>query len=199
MYESDNDDFFPLHSFPNKRAAWPVQIQPYMKSLEFLRSPFDQSRFWGPRSILPPNASSSDSDPVWSYRWTSYLVNAYLTGGIINNLGDKSIWRSQTSIKSLSTVVQHAVARDDVAPHDHFHPFYWGNPCEWEDNEMEGMTWDASRGETKELMLSNGAYKRGNFLYVDGHVKNGAWTQLYWRDLTKSIFTGNFDPRNEGR
>lgn len=199
MYEADNDDAFPMHSFPTKRAAWPVQIQPYMKSWQLLHSPLDQSKYWAPAGTNPPTPNSSDADPVWTYRWTSYLVNAYLTGGIINNLGAKSTWQTATALNSPANVIQHAVARDDVAPHDHFHPFYWGNPSEWDDNEMEGITWDANKQETKELMFDSISMKGGSYLYVDGHAKRGAWTQLYWRNLSQSIFCGNFDPRNEGR
>jgi prepilin-type N-terminal cleavage/methylation domain-containing protein len=199
IYETDHDEAFPLHSFPTKKAAWPVQIQPYLKSWQLLHSPFDRSKYWASSGTNPPTADSLESDSVWNYRWTSYLVNAYLTGGIINNLGDKSIWRNTGAVNAPSNLIQHAVARDDVAPHDHFHPFYWGNPSEWDDNEMEGITWDQTRQVTKELMNVSPNSAPGTYLYVDTHVKVGHWSQVYWRDLSRSIYCGNFDPRNEGR
>ena len=97
-----------------------------------------------------------------------------------------------------ANVIYLGLARDDVAPRDHFHPFYWGTPPERPSMMMRPMVWDAAKDETKELKLE--AFSGGaNYAYVDGHAKFGRWSQLWWRDVPNGIYAGNFDPRNAGR
>lgn len=201
LYESDFDDYFPLDSFPSKGSQWPLRCQPYMKSWSILKSPLDSSKFWAPAGTTAPSQEAPDNDPKWQFRWTSYLMNAYMSGGYLNNLGQKSPFAVTTIIQFPASVIFLVLARDDVAPHDHFHPFYWGVPSEWDDNEMEGATWDSSANVTKEIKLDivSPTSLGSNFLFVDQHAKYQAWKQVYWKDLSKTIYTGNFDPRCDGR
>ncbi len=193
-YASDNDDRFPLTSFPDRGASWAIQCQPYMKSWALFKSPGDLSTFWAPASMNWPDPNAPGSDPRWQqYRATSYLLNAYMGGGY--NGGE---FGTTGQIAGPSSTAYVALARDDVAPRDHFHPFYWGNPSEQTSGFMQNLTWDAAVGETKEIKLR--AFAKGtNLTYVDGHAKFGKWNALWWRDIPRGIYAGFFDPRNEGR
>ena len=104
----------------------------------------------------------------------------------------------QSSLNSPANVIYIALARDDVAPRDHFHGFYWGTPSEQTSGFMQNLTWDAAKDQTKEIKLD--AFSGGsNFAYVDGHAKFSKWSQVWWRDIPAGIYAGSFDPRNSGR
>jgi prepilin-type processing-associated H-X9-DG protein len=198
MYGQDYDDLFPLTSYPSKGNSWPLRCQGYVKNWDIFRSPGDESPLWPPAETKPPQPDAADTDPRWAYRWTSYLLSAYMAGGFTDGAGSLGRYAVQSSIASPSTVIYVALARDDVAPRDHFHGFYWGSPSEQTNAYMQNLTWDETKGETKEIKLR--AFSDGsNFTYVDGHAKFGRWSQVWWRNLDKLIYAGNFDPRNEGR
>ena len=190
LYGSDADDRYPLASYPHPHNSWAITIQPYVKSLALLRSPGDDSKFWPAPGTKWPDVSVPESDAKWSnFRVSSYLLNAHMAG---------DNWNTTSAFPSPANVIHVGLARDDVRPRDHFHPFYWGTPSEFSSGFMQNMTFDAATDVTKEFKLT--AFGDGtNFGYTDGHAKFGRWNQLWWRDLPKSIFAGNFDPRNEGR
>lgn len=194
LYAGDADDRFPLTSFPAATNSWALRCQPYIKNWQIFRSPGDASPFWPPSNVIWPDETVPLSDPRWTqYRITSYLLNAYM-GGSYNG----GQFASTTSVANPANVIYVALARDDVAPRDHFHPFYWGNPAEQTSAYMQNLTWDSTKNETKEVKLE--AFAAGtNFTYVDGHAKFGKWSYVWWRDLPNSIFAGHFDPRNEGK
>ena len=198
MYGNDNDDRFPLTSFPSKGNSWPLRCQSYVKDWNIFRSPGDSSTLWPPAGTKPPQPDSPDTDPRWGYRWTSYLLSAYMTGSYNANGATSGVYSVQSSIGAPANVIYVTLARDDVAPRDHFHPFYWGSPSEQTSSFMQNLTWDPAKGETKEIKLD--AFSQGcNYTYVDGHAKFGKWTQLWWRDVPNGIYSGSFDPRNTGR
>ena len=198
LYGNDNDDAFPLTSFPAKGSSWPLQCQPYIKNWDMFRSPGDASTLWPPAGTKPPQLDTPESDPRWGYRWTSYLLSAYMSGQFSDGTGSLGKYSVQSSLASPASVVYISLARDDVAPRDHFHPFYWGNPSEQASPFMQNLTWDATAGITKEIKLE--AFSGGaNYAYADGHAKFGKWSQLWWRDLPNGIYAGSFDPRNTGR
>jgi prepilin-type N-terminal cleavage/methylation domain-containing protein/prepilin-type processing-associated H-X9-DG protein len=190
LYGNDNDDQFPLTSFPSKGNSWPLRVQAYVKSWDIFRSPGDNSTFWPAAGTQPPQPTAPDTDPRWNNRWTSYLLNAHMVGS--------GQFATQSSFASPANVVYIVLARDDVAPRDHFHPFYWGSPAEQSSGFMQNLTWDGTNNITKEINFT--VFGGGcNFTYVDGHAKYGRWSQTWWRDIPKGIYAGNFDPRNEGR
>lgn len=193
LYAGDYDDRYPLTSFPAKGNNWPMQCQPYVKNWGIFRSPGDASTLWPPAGTERPTPDTPAGDPRWDFRWSSYLLNAYFSGGY-----GSGQFATQTALASPANVVYLGLARDDVAPRDHFHPFYWGDPAEQSSGYMQNLTWDPSIGETKEIKLN--AFSQGtNFAYADGHAKFGKWNQLWWRDITKGVYAGSFDPRNEGK
>ncbi|ARU39774.1 hypothetical protein CCB80_00885 [Armatimonadetes bacterium Uphvl-Ar1] len=193
LYAGDYDDRYPLTSFPSRGNNWPMQCQPYVKNWGIFRSPGDSSTLWPPAGVERPTPDTPASDPRWSYRWTSYLLNAYFSGGF--NSGQ---YATQTVLASPANVIYLALAQDNVSPRDHFHPFYWGTPAELTSGFMQNLTWDATKNETKEVKLL--AFSQGtNYAFADGHAKFGRWTQVWWRDTANGIFAGSFDPRNEGR
>lgn len=193
MYANDYNDNIPLSSFPEVTASWAINCQPYIKSWALFRSPADQSAFWPPAGTKWPDLTVPTSDPRWrNYRITSYLLNAFMSGGYKGGQ-----YSTTNAITNPASTIYVALARDDVAPRDHFHPFYWGNPSTDTSAFMQNMTWDAAKGETKELKLV--AFVGGkNFTYVDGHAKFGKWNQVWWQNVTTNVLAGFFDPRNEG-
>jgi prepilin-type N-terminal cleavage/methylation domain-containing protein/prepilin-type processing-associated H-X9-DG protein len=198
LYGNDFDDAFPLTSFPAKGNSWPLRCQPYIKNWDMFRSPGDASTQWPPVGTNPPQPDSPESDARWGFRWTSYLLSAYMSGGFTDASGSVGQFSVQSSIGAPANVVYIALARDDVAPRDHFHGFYWGNPSEQTSGFMQNLTWDATKDLTKEIKVD--AFSGGaNYTYVDGHAKFGKWSQLWWRDIPNGIYAGSFDPRNQGR
>jgi len=194
MYATDSDDYYPLTSFPSKGNNWPMQCQPDIKNFDMFRSPGDASTLWPPVGVQRPTPDSPAGDSRWNYRWSSYLLSAFMSGAY----GGNGTYATVTSLPSPANVIYVVLARDDVAPRDHFHGFYWGTPAETTSVFMQNLTWDPTKNETKEIKL--GAFSGGaNYAYADGHAKFGKWSQLWWRDLPKSIYAGSFDPRNEGR
>jgi len=192
LYAGDNDDYFPLTSFPSKGNSWPMRCQPYIKNWDMFRSPSDQSSHWPPTGTPQPSDSTPANDPRWGFRWTSYLLSAYMSGAYNNGA-----YSTVTVLPSPANVIYVVLARDDVAPRDHFHGFYWGSPAETTSGYMQNLTWDSARLETKEIKLE--AFSGGaNYAYADGHAKFGKWSQLWWRDIPNHVYAGNFDPRNEG-
>ncbi|MFZ4507458.1 MAG: prepilin-type N-terminal cleavage/methylation domain-containing protein [Fimbriimonas sp.] len=193
LYAADYDDRFPLTSFPSKGSTWSLRCQPYIKSWDMFRSPGDQSTLWPPAGTQPPALTAPDTDPRWNFRWTSYLLNAFMAG----TYGGSGTYSTITSIESSASTIYVVLAADKVAPRDHYHPFYWGVPAETTSGFMQNLTFDPSIDETKEIKLT--AFSEGsNYTYVDGHAKYGKWRQLWWRDIANGIYAGNFDPRNKG-
>jgi prepilin-type N-terminal cleavage/methylation domain-containing protein/prepilin-type processing-associated H-X9-DG protein len=194
LYANDYDDRFPLTSFPTATNSWAIRTQPYVKSWDLFRSPGDNSAFWPAKGTQWPDETVPLDDPRWKqYRTTSYLLNAFM-GGSYNGSGTYS---TTSSIGAPADVIYIGLAKDDVGPRDHFHPFYWGTPPETVSGFMQNMTFDAAKDQTKEIKLE--AFHNGsNFTYVDGHAKYGKWSRLWWRDVPNGIYSGNFDPKITG-
>ncbi|MER3496303.1 MAG: hypothetical protein C4320_05565 [Armatimonadota bacterium] len=193
LYAGDNDDFFPLTSFPSKGSTWPMRCQPYIKNWDMFRSPGDASTLWPPAGTPWPTPETPSSDPRWNFRWSSYLMSAYISGAYKGGQ-----FATTTTIASPATVIITALADDQTGPRDHFHPFYWGVPSEQTNGFMQNLTFDPVKNETKELKLR--AFSEGaNYGYADGHAKFGKWSGLYFRDLPNGVYAGYFDPRNQGR
>jgi len=198
LYGNDSDDRFPLTSFPSKGSTWPLRCQAYVKSWDIFRSPGDASTLWPAATTKPPQPDAPETDPRWANRWTSYLLSAYMSGAYTDGDGSVGKYSVQSSVGSPASVIYIALARDDVAPRDHFHGFYWGTPSEQTSGYMQNLTFDPAKDQTKEIKLD--AFSGGsNFTYVDGHAKFGKWSQVWWRDLPNHIYAGSFDPRNNGR
>lgn len=197
LYANDNEDYFPLTSFGVHGNTWPLRCQPYIKNLDIFRSPGDASKNWPAKSVDRPTLETPNDDPRWKLRWTSYLINAFVSGAYLNS----GPYATTTSFAGPANVIVLGLAADDLNPigeRDHFHPFYWGTPPESEQAFMQSGTFDPATDQTRELTLT--AFTDGsNFAYADGHAKFGKWSQVWWRDIPHGIFAGNFDPRNTGR
>jgi len=194
MYANDNEDRFPLTTFPAANMSWAIRCQPYIKSWDLFRSPGDASSFWPPAGTRWPDESVPLTDPRWrNYRVTSYLLNAYMAGGF-----QGGAYATTSSIAAPASTIYVGLADDKVSPRDHFHPFHWGTPPEITNGFMQNLSWDPAIGETKEIKLRAFA-EQSNFTFVDGHAKSNRWAGVWWRNVDRGIFAGNFDPRNEGR
>ncbi|MDX2064930.1 MAG: prepilin-type N-terminal cleavage/methylation domain-containing protein [Fimbriimonadaceae bacterium] len=194
LYSTDYDDRFPLTSFPGIGNQWPLRCQPYIKNWQMFRSPADASGRFAPEGTPFPSPEAPANDSRWSFRWTSYLLNAYMSG----SFGGSGTYSTTSSLNAPANVIYISLAADDVRPRDHFHPFYWGSPSELASGFMQNLTWNPAQNETRELKLR--AFTDGkNFTYADGHAKFGKWSQVWWQRADLGIFAGDFDPRNEGR
>lgn len=194
LYTIDSDGRFPLTSFPARTNTWPLRVQAYVKNWDIFRSPGDLSSFWPAPGTPPPAPDAPSNDPRWQFRWTSYYLNAYMSG----LYGGTGQFANLSAIANPSSTIFMALADDRIAPRDHFHPFFWGTPPESVNPFMNGATWDAANNRTRELKLEAFA-DSFNVARVDGSARNVRWSQVWWRDLDRGVFAGNFDPRNEGR
>ena len=170
MYASDNDDFLPLTGHAGL-SGWMTTVDPYLKSKAVRRCPDDDSANW-----LQPLPGAT------VLRQSSYLLNGWMAGtqpyanvGAIRNPAS-TIYIGESTKNSTS---------------DHFHPMCWGNP-----GETCNSGWNVSRSETTELDIRRHGGGVSNYVYTDGHAKNGRWSQLFWQ--RGDARTGNFDPRNDG-
>jgi prepilin-type processing-associated H-X9-DG protein len=194
MYANDSDDHFALVSYPSPGNTWPLRCQPYLRSWDILRSPGDDSSLWPASGTPPPSLTDPSTDPRWGFRWTSYLLNAYMNGDYQGSDGSIGEFSSGTNINSPSDVIYLALASDTQPPRDHFMPFYWGLPPEQTNPFLQSMVWDSILGHTRELKI--GAFADGsNYGYVDGHAKFQKWGQVWWRNIPEGIYSGSFDPR----
>ena len=196
LYGGDHEDRYPLASYPAKGNTWPMRCQPYIKNFDLFRSPGDAATAWAPVGVERPTPETPESDPRWRYRWTSYLVNVFVSGEF-----QGGAYATTTSFRAPANVIVLALGADDagmLGERDHFHPICWGTPPEFPSPFMQGATWDGARNRTKELKSE--AFAGGaNYAYADGHAKFGKWPALWWRDVPNGVYAGAFDPRNEGR
>jgi prepilin-type N-terminal cleavage/methylation domain-containing protein/prepilin-type processing-associated H-X9-DG protein len=173
MYAQDWDENLPLTTYPMPENSWTDRAQPYIRSRAVFRCPSDRSQNW--ETPLPGEKE---------VRRASYFLNAWMAGS--NSYGRLS------SIESPASVIYMAESAENIT-RDHFHPFYWGSPPELAQAFMNNLTWDAERGETRELALRR--HQGGfNVAYADGHVKAVRWEQSWWQRLPL-VKEGAFDPR----
>lgn len=192
LYTEDNNDHFPFTSSPSKGTVWPFRCESYFKDRAALHSSYDDSKRWT-TALDPPEVDTPAENPRWEYRWTSYLVNGYLSP----SYPGKKSFVTISSIHSPGNTILLGLADDDTEPRDSFLPYTWGKPPEF---ASKIPTWDTRDDRTKELKTSRQGYNSGsNYLYADGRAKFGQWDRIWWRHLTHGIYAGDFDPRNEGR
>lgn len=133
------------------------------------------------RAILrcPSDTSSNWDDPTASKRRkTSYFINFYMTGDF--TLEDGSRYCNLTSIPAPSSVIYLAESVNN-AKGDHFHP----------------MDWESEGDAVTEIAL--GRHTDGaNYAYVDGHARWSKFSPLWFKDPSRGVVSGSFDPRNEG-
>jgi prepilin-type N-terminal cleavage/methylation domain-containing protein/prepilin-type processing-associated H-X9-DG protein len=171
IYASDADDRLPLTNHSGL-SGWLATCQPYIKTRLLYRCNTDPSTNWD----APLSGQTKK-------RESSYFLNAWMQG--TQPYSDLSAIRNPAG-----TIYVAESAKDSTS--DHFHPMCWGDPSE---SACGGFGWDKAKKETTELDLRrHNAFS--NYVYTDGHAKNGKWSQLYWQKGEAK--TGNFDPRNEG-
>jgi len=172
LYAVDADDRLPLTNHSGL-SGWMNTVEPYIKAKLLRRCPTDPSTNWD-----QPIASAT------AVRGSSYFLNAWMQG--TQPYSDLGAIRNPAA-----TVYVAESAKNSTS--DHFHPMCWGTPSE---SPCGGFGWDAATNRTSELELVRHG-ELSNYVYTDGHAKNGRWSQLYWQ--RGDARTGNFDPRNDGR
>ena len=187
MYMQDYDGVLPLTNHSGGIASWINASQPYIKNRGIFRCPSDNTQMkWA-----ETEAEWNDSTIV--VRRSSYFLNAWLAGG--NNAG-ASLYGNDPAIKNPSSVIYVAESVEE-SKSDHFHPMCWGTPdpdyaatpC-----TAAAFAWNGQKNETSEIALRR--HQGGsNYAFVDGHVKWGKWSQMYFQDPANGIYEGRFDPR----
>lgn len=177
QYTQDNDERYPLSSFPSNQTSWTVSAQPYIKNIQLFHCASDDSTRWD-TPVAPPTSN---------YYTTSYIMSAWFAG--------TAKYAKLSAMQSPASVIMLADANTDNTQRDHFHPFYWVNdPAVTYSGYMHGITWDDTKQETTELALRR-HLETFNAMYADGHAKSTRWSQAWWQDSAKGILEGNFDPR----
>ncbi len=166
QYFQDNDDEFP---FVKGNSPWVTTMQPYMKSMQILRCPNDDSANWDAGT-----------------RKTSYTLNGYLAPGNSNDTHGGNFPNLAMIQKPASLIFM--VESPKTFNGSYFHAHVYNPP-------VSASHWkaDIQRPDDIDTTRHSGGF---NASYLDGHAKWAKWEQVWWRD---NSFTpplkGNFDPR----
>lgn len=180
MYQQDHDGELPLTNHHGGLASWIQACQPYIKNCGVYRCPSDTStKPWA-------TTEQEGADSRLDVRRSSYFLNGWLSGG--NRFG------GDATVNRPASVIYVAESLEDNQG-DHFHPMCWGETDpEYLACARAASLWDNAKRETREIALRR--HQEGsNYFYLDGHVKWGKWSQVYWQDRTRGVYEGNFDPR----
>jgi prepilin-type N-terminal cleavage/methylation domain-containing protein/prepilin-type processing-associated H-X9-DG protein len=172
LYLSDNDDSFPMPSFPEPISSWTSTIQPYMKNTAILRCPDDASTNWS------------------SGRLSTYFLNAWLTRNA------PSPYTNYSQIATPASLVYLTESRDNRLQ-DHFPAYCWNDndPLKPFFCTFMGPHFDANK---EPLALATRRHQNGlNSVYADGHAKKGRWSQLWFENASQGVYDGNYDPRQQ--
>ena len=132
------------------------------------RSPGDASTKWPPAGTKHPQLDTPAGDPLWGFRWTSYLLSAFM-GATYGRDGRRQVPRPVVHQLARERDLRRARARTTLPPRDHFHGFYWGTPSEQASGFMQNLTWDAAKDATKEIKLE--AFSRRRELRLRGRPR----------------------------
>ena len=172
MYLGDNDDYFPMASFPVPVDTWTTTIQPYVHSTQILRCPDDDSNNWS------------------SGRLSSYFMNAWLTTNAPVAYTSYSQLGAPASLVYLTESAANALQ-------DHFPVYCWNA----DDPLTPGFCvylqpfFDS---DNEPIVLATRRHHGGfNSVYADGHAKWARWTQLWFERASVGVYDGNFDPRQQ--
>lgn len=197
QYQSDSDGAFPFTSHVSG-LSWTNTLDSYIKNRQIFRCPCDQSAAWEIPIGSPPKL-----------RVSSYYLNAYLA----NEATGTNRFARDATIQNPAQVIYIAESTPEKTG-DHFHPQLWGAPYDFapaghsaSSNPYPTM-WDATQNETMEIALRQ-HFEGGNYVFADGHAKWQKWSQIWFRQLGKTIqiegsydasgniWAGAFDPRQE--
>lgn len=168
QYAQDYDERLPW-SADGGAVSWAITMQPYIKNTQIFRCPSDLSDNW--MASIP--------------RYTSYYLNNWLAA-------PNSYVHLASIDKPASVIYVSESATNSTG--DHFHPWKWSPD---DPNHSRGSyvnQWDDATNQTKELDLTRHLGGLNN-VYADGHAKWGKWTNLWFRDTSRNIYEGAFDPR----
>ena len=194
QYNQDYDEKFPLALYDNYQGAWPLTIQPYIKSVQVFQCPSD------PDAGQPSPSTVVGGLPVgWAGRKISYGGNSlhenHLDGSGNNVYGFSGIFakmgqttgeqpRALADLESAATIVMVAdkFSSDTTSLGGTNAPY--GIASIWGTESVIGLAGngtDLPRGNqtstaygpnTRMGLVSARHLETANFLYADGHVKS---------------------------
>ena len=172
QYFQDYDEQFPM---VKGSSPWPQTMQPYIRNVQMLRCPSDQSVNW-----------TTPIAPSTSVRATSYTLNGYLAPGNSNDTHGGN-YPFIGSIAMPASVIFLAES-DRNRTGSYFHAHVWNPPT----STGHWLT-DIDRPDDVDTARHR---DRFNVAYLDGHAKSVKWTQVWFRDPSFTPpLKGNFDPR----
>ena len=200
QYNQDYDENSPMTSMSGGMMSmgtysWTTSTQPYLKSVQILRCPSDNSSRWNTPNVPP-------SPPPYT---TSYVFNVWFTPDLTDSAGANNSYSNLAKVQEPSRSIILAEKADMpsmmVADADHFHPMLWNGSNAEESSMMGGASvWDAANNVPSELAIKR-HFDGANYLYCDGHVKWGRFQQLTSYPNTDTSLAariaaeGNFRPR----
>ena len=190
QYTQDYDENGPMTTMTGPTSSWTTSTQPYLKSVQILHCPSDNSTRWN-NAVVPPAA------PPYT---TSYVLNDWFSAGRANSYSNLAT--VQEPARSIILAEKADMPSMMVATADHFHPMYWNGGNSEETSMMMGgaTVWDAANNVPNELAVKR-HFDGFNNLYADGHAKWGRFDQLTSYPNTDSSSAakiaaeGNFHPR----
>jgi prepilin-type processing-associated H-X9-DG protein/prepilin-type N-terminal cleavage/methylation domain-containing protein len=198
MYMQDYDGSLPLTIMSGGTASWLNACQPYIKNRRIFQCPSDRSarpfpqteEDWNRDFYLP---GTFDPDPrYFQFRRTSYTFNVWLMGPV----PEFPMVRGNDSMVASPANVIYVAEMTSASDLDHFSPMCWDTvepDARFPYCFKLPSAWDAAKKEPTEIDVRR--HQEGaNYGFMDGHVKYGRFSRLFWQDIPNGIYEGNFDP-----
>jgi prepilin-type N-terminal cleavage/methylation domain-containing protein/prepilin-type processing-associated H-X9-DG protein len=172
QYFQDYDEQFP---WIRGNTAWPMTVQPYIKSQALLKCPNDRSINW--TTPLPGKTA---------LHLSTYVLNAYMAPGASTDAQGGN-YPFIGSIQKPANVIFLTEAPNNYAE-AYFHAYQWNPPT-----DTKHWLTATDRPDDVATDQHHGGF---NVAYLDGHAKWVKWTQVWWRDSAfNPPLKGAFDPR----
>lgn len=171
QYTQDNNEAYPLVSYPTPADSWTISMQPYLKSTQILVCP--------------------DDDSTATPRPSSYGFNAWMKAAQTDP--HLASYRKLAAVQAPASVICLAEL-DESSTVDHFPTYCWG--ASPETPFCPPGAWNATTNQATSIAVTR-HFDGFNVAYVDGHAKWVKWTQVWLQKPTATppILEGNFDPR----
>lgn len=198
MYMQDYDGSLPLTIMSGGNASWLNACQPYIKNRRVFKCPSDNSAKPFPTLDADWNRDfyqlgTFTPDPrYFQFRRSSYTFNVWLMGPV----NEFPMVRGNDSMVPSPANVIYVGELKDNSDLDHFSPMCWDTvqaDARYPYCFGTGYGWDSVKKLPTEIDVQRHS-DGSNYAYMDGHVKWGKFSKLFWQDIPNGIYEGNFDP-----